>query len=96
MNTLLKLGCAALFVMAAPFLSAQEAKASKADKSERKQAIIESRRAKVDAEENAKNIEKVSKELTWHTSLDAARKLAKKEGKLVFWIQALGDIDGYT
>jgi hypothetical protein len=34
--------------------------------------------------------------LTWHTSLDAARATAAREGKLVFWVQMLGQIDGST
>ena len=37
-----------------------------------------------------------SKNINWLTSLEDAKTLAKQQGRLVFWVHMLGNIDGYT
>ena len=34
--------------------------------------------------------------ISWKTSLDDAKALAKKDGKMVFWMHMLGDLNGAT
>ena len=34
--------------------------------------------------------------ISWKTSLDDAKALARKEGKMVFWMNMLGDLNGAT
>ena len=50
--------------------------------------------------ENGNEVKKSVYELThrisWQTSLDQAKALAAKEGKLIFWWQLLGELDGTT
>lgn len=37
-----------------------------------------------------------SKNINWLTSLEDAKALAKQQGRLIFWVHMLGNIDGYT
>ena len=48
----------------------------------------------ISGEEVAKNVEKVMKEINWSKDLDKLQEQAKKENKLVLWIQIVGDLDG--
>ena len=41
-------------------------------------------------------VRKVAKELDWKKSLSLAQTEAKKTGKPIFWVQALGTLTGYT
>ena len=41
-------------------------------------------------------VDKLVKELTWHKDLRTAAKAASETGKPILWIQALGDLKGYT
>lgn len=50
----------------------------------------------VDAAVAAKRAAALTTEIAWKTSLDDALAQAKTEGKLVFWVQILGDLDGAT
>jgi hypothetical protein len=43
-----------------------------------------------------KQVKKLTEKIHWYESLDEARERAKKEHKLVFWLHALGDLDGTT
>ena len=43
----------------------------------------------------AKAVSHVAKELAWQTSLEAAAKLARAQGKPIVWIQALGTLKGF-
>lgn len=43
-----------------------------------------------------KRVRKLHKELDWHRSLDKALAAAKKSGKPVVWIHALGKLTGYV
>ena len=42
------------------------------------------------------NVRKLTRELTWHRSLQAATSSARKLDRPVLWIQALGNVKGYT
>ena len=43
-----------------------------------------------------KAVSKVTKELSWHDDLEEAAAAAAESGKPIFWVQALGDLKGYT
>jgi hypothetical protein len=43
-----------------------------------------------------KKVALLSREVTWHESLDEAKKLAREQKKAIFWLHALGDLDGDT
>lgn len=42
-----------------------------------------------------KNVEKLTKKLHWYKSLSSALTAARRQGKPVVFIQALGDLDGF-
>ena len=50
--------------------------------------------------ENGPDVKKYVNDLTtkisWQTSLDAAKELARKEHKMIFWMHMLGDLNGAT
>jgi len=41
-------------------------------------------------------VSELTKDITWNHSLDRAEAQAKKEGKMIFWVQMLGDMAGAT
>jgi hypothetical protein len=41
-----------------------------------------------------KQIARLTDQVHWHTSLDEAKALARQENKPIFWLHALGDLDG--
>lgn len=43
-----------------------------------------------------KAVTKVTKQLAWHDDLEEAAAEAAESGKPIFWVQALGDLKGYT
>lgn len=53
-------------------------------------------RQQIKGKELAKRIDKVIKSLHWHEQLVDALAAAAADGKPVLWIQALGDVDGFT
>ena len=48
----------------------------------------------VTARKAAKNIERVTSVIDWRTDLEAARSEAAENGKLVFWMQIVGELPG--
>lgn len=52
------------------------------------------RRLKVDGAEVRPAMEKLATELDWHDSLQSAQRVAKRTGKPIVWIHALGDLTG--
>jgi hypothetical protein len=40
------------------------------------------------------NVSRLTDKIHWHTSFDEAKEQAQKEGKPIFWIHVLGDLDG--
>jgi hypothetical protein len=43
-----------------------------------------------------KDVSHLTTAISWKTSLDDAKALAKKDGKMVFWMHMLGDLTGAT
>jgi hypothetical protein len=39
-------------------------------------------------------VAKLTTQVQWLSSLDEAKELARKQKKLIFWLHALGDLDG--
>ena len=52
------------------------------------------RRLKVDGQEVRLAVEKLTQELNWHSSLSSAQREAKRTGKPILWIHALGELTG--
>ena len=50
--------------------------------------------------ENGQDVKKdvalLTTKISWETSLAAAKELARRDGKMVFWMQMLGDLTGAT
>jgi hypothetical protein len=50
--------------------------------------------------ENGQDVKKdvalLTAAISWKTSLDDAKALARKDGKMVFWMHMLGDLNGAT
>ncbi len=44
----------------------------------------------------AAGVEKLSRDLVWHPTLALAREQAAREGKMILWLHALGDLTGST
>lgn len=59
------------------------------------QAAREFRQSRVSGRALAKRVKRLEA-LGWHESLDEVRRAAEESGKPIFWIQLLGDLDGYT
>jgi hypothetical protein len=43
-----------------------------------------------------KDVATLTTKITWQTSLETAKDLARKQGKMVFWMHMLGDLTGAT
>ena len=43
-----------------------------------------------------KDVALLTTAISWKTSLDDAKALARKDGKMVFWMHMLGDLNGAT
>ncbi len=43
-----------------------------------------------------KSVERLTTQIAWKTELQAALAQARTEGKLVFWMQMLGELEGVT
>lgn len=54
------------------------------------------RNLKVSGRDLQRAVGKVVKELDWKSTLRSAQREAMKTGKPIVWIQALGDLRGYT
>lgn len=52
------------------------------------------RRLQVDGAQVRPATEKLAKELKWHRSLKSAQREARRTGKPIVWIHALGDLTG--
>ncbi len=52
------------------------------------------RRLQVDGSQVRPETEKLARELAWHDSLESAQRVAKRTGKPIVWIHALGNLTG--
>lgn len=59
-------------------------------------SAVEFRNLKVSGSDLHSAVGKVVKGLDWKSTLMSARREAVKTGKPIVWIQALGDLRGYT
>ena len=50
----------------------------------------------ISGEEAGRQVHLLSHEIKWHTSLDEAKKVAREQNRLIFWVHMLGHIDGKT
>lgn len=50
----------------------------------------------ISAPEATKEAFQVNKRISWHNDLDAAKKQAATDKKLIFWVHMLGSMDGKT
>ncbi|MBX9940991.1 MAG: hypothetical protein K2Y32_17145 [Candidatus Obscuribacterales bacterium] len=50
----------------------------------------------VPGSENKTRSQRLATTLPWYADLDAAAEAATRQGKLVFWLHLLGNIDGFT
>ena len=50
----------------------------------------------VPPEQASGNVSRLLSEIPWQTSLATAEARARRENKLVFWVQMRGKIDGYS
>jgi hypothetical protein len=41
-------------------------------------------------------VDKLTTDITWYTSLPAAQRSAHNQNKLIFWVHMLGNLDGKT
>jgi hypothetical protein len=46
--------------------------------------------------EASSRVHELTRDINWTHSLSAAESQARKEGKMIFWVQMLGDIAGGT
>jgi hypothetical protein len=49
-----------------------------------------------DGEDTSRQTAELTKDIAWKATLDEAKAAAKKDGKLIFWLHILGDLDGTT
>jgi len=49
-----------------------------------------------DGKDVQKDVATLTGKIAWKTSLDDAKALAQKEGRMIFWWHVLGDLDGTT
>ncbi len=54
------------------------------------------RRSQLKGRQLVRAVKKVNRDLEWHDKLERAQKEAIAWGKPIVWIQALGDLDGFT
>lgn len=54
------------------------------------------RRHRMEGAAVEKAVRRLASELRWHDSLDAALAAARASAKPVLWVQALGELTGYT
>jgi len=57
-------------------------------------SLLASDKHYVSAAEVKRNTEIVMSKIAWTNELEAAKKQAEKEKKLIFWLQIVGELDG--
>lgn len=50
----------------------------------------------VSGSQNTERTNRLTSEIRWHTSLAQAEGDARREGKLIFWVNMLGSLSGAT
>lgn len=60
------------------------------------EAASEFRRLRLEPRDNYRRVKRVVRGLDWHDDLDDALEEAAATGRPLVWIQALGDVNGFT
>jgi hypothetical protein len=63
---------------------------------DRKKSSVPTKGVAEDGKEVQKDVATLTGKIDWKTSLDEAKALAQKEGRMIFWWHVLGDLDGST
>jgi hypothetical protein len=50
----------------------------------------------IPGDEAQQRVERLTSEIRWMNDLNQARSAARQEGKLIFWVQMLGEMSGGT
>jgi hypothetical protein len=72
------------------------APAEAGDRKEKKAAPVPTKGTAENGPDVKKDVALLTTAISWKTSLDDAKSLARKEGKMVFWMHMLGDLNGAT
>jgi hypothetical protein len=81
-------------ILLATFISV--ALLSGAQAGDRKKSSVPTKGVAEDGKDVQKDVATLTGKIAWKTSLDDAKALAQKEGRMVFWWHVLGDLDGTT
>jgi len=84
--------CALLLAAALAWCSAAPAQ----QKSKANRPAANPSRNLVGGSQVEKKVTTLTNEVHWHSSLEEAKKLARAEQKAIFWLHALGDLEGDT
>ena len=72
------------------------APAEAGDKKEKKESSVPTKGTAENGQDVKKDVALLTTKISWKSSLDEAKDLARKEGKMVFWMQMLGELTGAT
>jgi hypothetical protein len=69
---------------------------SGAQAGDRKKSSVPTKGVAEDGKAVQKDVATLTSTIAWKTSLEEAKALAQKEGRMIFWWHVLGDLDGST
>jgi len=72
------------------------APAEAGDRKEKKGAPVPTKGTAENGQDVKKDVALLTTAISWKTSLAEAEALARKDGKMVFWMHMLGDLNGAT
>lgn len=72
------------------------APAEAGDRKEKKSSPVPTKGTAENGQDVKKDVALLTTAISWKTSLADAKELARKEGKMVFWMHMLGDLNGAT
>jgi hypothetical protein len=70
------------------------APAEAGDRKEKRTGAVPTKGTAENGPDVKKDVALLTTAISWKTSLDDAKALARKEGKMVFWMHMLGDLTG--
>ena len=72
------------------------APAEAGDKKDRASSPVPTKGTAENGQDVKKDVALLTTTISWKTTLGDAKELARKEGKMVFWMNMLGDLNGAT
>jgi len=72
------------------------APAEAGDKKDKKASSVPTKGTAENGQDVKREVSLLTTAISWKTSLADAKELARKEGKMVFWMHMLGDLTGAT